>query len=264
MSRLARHAIVMVVTVVVVALLSSAVVASATAASSATPLAATHWVLTGPRAIGAAAADVTVTALFDGTTVSGESGCNAYHAPYHVRGSTMTIGKEIASTLRSCPRAPTAVERAYLQRLPRVRSYKISGTTLSLSNRSGSVLLTYRATVGAQAIVGRWEVTGYYTGSAIASVVPNSTLTAEFARSDMSGDGGCNTFGGPYTVSGSSIRIGPLNSTLRACAEEALNTQEAQYLMALELASSFTVQGSRLELLRSDGGIAVSFEAAAK
>jgi heat shock protein HslJ len=239
-------------------------VATGATSSSATPLVGIHWLLTGPRAIGAASADVTVTALFDGTTVSGESGCNAYHAPYDVRGRNLTIGKEVATTLRSCPRAPTAVERTYLQRLGRVTAFRISGKTLSLSGRSNRALLTYRAVVGAQAIIGRWQVTGYYTGSAIASVVPNSTLTAEFSRDEVSGDGGCNTFGGPYDANGRTITIGPLTSTLRACADEALNTQEAQYLMALELAASFQVSGNRLDLLRADGGIAVTLEAATR
>jgi heat shock protein HslJ len=249
---------------VLIAALSSPMAARATSASTPTPLVGTHWVLTGPGAVGVASADVTVTALFDGTTVSGESGCNAYHAPYEVRGRRMTIDKEVATTLRSCPRAPTAVERTYLQRLGRVTAFRISGKTLSLSGRSNRALLEYRASVGAQQLVGRWEVTGYYTGSAITSVEPGSTLTAEFSGDEVSGDGGCNTFGGPYTATGSSITVGPLTSTLRACADEALNTQEAQYLMALELAASFQVTGTRLELLRADGGIAVSFEAATR
>ena len=252
-------------TVALIAALSSPThSAYATSTSSSTPLVGTHWILTGPRAVVAASADVTVTALFDATTISGESGCNAYHGTYEVRGRRMTIGKEVATTLRSCPRGPTAVERAYLQRLSRVASFRINGKTLSLAGRRDQVLLTYRASVGAQQIVGRWEVTGYYTGSAITSVAPNSTLTAEFAGSELSGDGGCNTFGGPYEVSGNTIKIGPLNSTLRACAEESLNTQEAQYLLALELAASFQVSGSRLDLLRADGGIAVTLVAATK
>jgi heat shock protein HslJ len=207
---------------------------------------------------------VTVTALFDGKTLSGESGCNAYHAPYTVHGRSMTIGKNVATTLRACPPGPTAVERSYLQRLRRVTTFRISGKTLSLSGRANRVLLTYRASVGAEAVVGRWEVTGYYTGTAISSVVPNSTITAEFDGTTISGDGGCNMYSGPYQVSGSTISIGPLNSTLRACADEAVNTQERQYLTALELASSFSVAGSRLDLLRDDGGIAVSFVPATK
>jgi len=250
--------------VAVTTMLSSPVAAGAASTSSPMPLVGTHWVLTGPRAVGAASANVTVTALFDGKTVSGESGCNAYHAPYTVNGRRMTIGKDVATTLRACPPGPTAVERTYLQRLRRVTGFRIRGKTLSLSSRTNEVLLTYRASVGAEQIIGRWEATGYYTGTAISSVVPNSTITAEFTATDVSGDGGCNMYSGPYQVSGSTISIGPLNSTLRACADEAVNTQETQYLTALELAASFSVTGSRLDLLRADGGIAASFEAPTK
>jgi heat shock protein HslJ len=66
-------------------------------------------------------------------------------------------------------------------------------------------------------------------------------------------------------VSGSSsISIGPLASTLRACADPALDTQEQQYLAALQLAASFQAAGNRLDLMRADGGIAVSFVAAGR
>ena len=250
--------------VMLIAALSSPLAASATSTSSPspTPLVGTHWVLTGPGAVGAASASVSITALFDGKTVSGESGCNAYHAPYQARGRRMTIGKSVATTLRACPPGPTAVERTYLQRLRRVTAFRISGKTLSLSSRTNQVLLTYRASVGAEEIVGRWEVTGYYTGTAISSVIANSSITAEFSATDVSGDGGCNLYSGPYQVTGSTISIGPLNSTQRACADIAVDTQERQYLTALELAASFSVTGSRLDLLRDDGGIAVTFVAA--
>lgn len=110
------------------------------------------------------------------------------------------------------------------------------------------------------AILGQWTATGYDTGSAIQSVIGSATLTASFEGEEVSGDSGCNTFGGPFTTEGDDIKLGPFRSTLKACAEPALQIQEQQYLTALSLAKTFSVTGSQLELLRDGGSIAATFE----
>ena len=76
----------------------------------------------------------------------------------------------------------------------------------------------------------------------------------------MSGNSGCNTFTGPYTVTGGdSIKIGPLAATLKACTSEDLHNQETDYLNALQLATTFQVSGDRLDLFRPGGTFAVTF-----
>ena len=59
-----------------------------------------------------------------------------------------------------------------------------------------------------------------------------------------------------------SIHIGPLAATLRACADSALNDQETRYLAALQLAARYRVTGSRLTLYRPGGTIAATFQRA--
>ena len=120
----------------------------------------------------------------------------------------------------------------------------------------------YRGGTDAAAITGAWTVTGYYTGTAVQSVLGGATLTANFGPKEIAGNGGCNTFSGPYEITGDTIKIGDLASTLMACADPELQTQEQHYLEALGLATTYRVTGTRLELLRADGGLAVTFETA--
>ena len=109
-------------------------------------------------------------------------------------------------------------------------------------------------------LVGSWEATTISTGSGIESVLGGSTLTADFDGEGITGNGGCNGFNGSYTTSGTTIDIGPLASTMMACADPARQTQEQRYLAALELATSFRVARNRLELFRDGGSIAATFE----
>ena len=139
-------------------------------------------------------------------------------------------------------------------------SFAIVGEQLTLAGSDGSALLVYQALHGSGALAGSWTTTSYSSGSAVQSVAVGSTLTADFAHGRVSGDSGCNSFAGPYEVQGSTIELGPLRSTLRACADPALQTQEQQYVAALQLASSFELTKTTLHLLRVDGGIAATFE----
>ncbi len=232
---------------------------SGTTAPSGVPLEGTAWALADPGALATGGAGVAVTAKFTAGTVAGTSGCNSYRASYTLDGSRLTIGSDVAVTQMACPPRPTAVERAYLARLPKVERYAISGDTLRLLDGGGTTILRYEVGGGAAALEGSWDVTGIYTGNAIESTAPDTTPTAEFAADRISGDGGCNRFNGPYEVTGDRIRIGPLASTMMACADSAASTQEQQYLAALQLAATYSVTGDRLDLLRSDGGIAVTF-----
>jgi heat shock protein HslJ len=234
--------------------------AAAESEASGPQLEGTVWLLSADAPLGVALESIGVTAEFTDGDLTGHSGCNRYATSYEVDGSSLTISPDIAGTLIACPPPETAVETAYLGRLPRVASYEIDGDELLLSDEADEVLLRYRVMEGAESIQGAWTVTSYYAGTAVTSPVGGATLTADFGDGTVSGNTGCNTFTGPYEIDGNGITIGPLASTLTACPTEELSTQEANYLAALELATSFQVVGNRLDLFREDRTYAASFE----
>lgn len=218
-----------------------------------------QWVLDSAVLV-RGARDVVVTAQFADGRISGDSGCNRYFATYTAKPATgsMRIGP-VGGTRMACPGTAGEVEQAYLAALANVQQYRATHDSLRLTDAGGKVLLRFSATDGAQAIRGEWEVTSYYTGDALVSPIAGTSLTAKFDGKQVSGDAGCNTFSGPYTVDGEAITIGPLASTLRACADSALDAQGTKYLQALALAKTFAVAGDRLDLFREDGGFAASF-----
>jgi heat shock protein HslJ len=228
--------------------------------ASGTALEGTPWVLSADAPLGVALEAVAVTAQFDDGRLSGHSGCNSYTASYEVDGDSLTIGPDIAGTNMACPPAQSAIERAYLARLPKVTGYEIDGDTLTMKDDEGETILRFEATDSAQAIQGEWTVTSYYDGgTAITSVLGGVTMTAEFSDGTVSGSTGCNSYNSPYEVDGQDITIGPFASTLAACGSPELDTQQNNFLAALELARTFEVAGDRLDLFREDGGYAVSF-----
>jgi len=223
-------------------------------------LAGPTWVLRDPGALGAGGADAVVTARFDAGTVGGSAGCNRYTGSYRLDGSRLSISTNLATTQMACAPDLAAVERAYLDRLGQVARYAIDDGVLTLSDSRGRARLRYTSSTGAAALAGRWQVVMLYTGDAVQSPEPGSTITAEFGDGTVQGNGGCNQYSGPFRVSADTISIGPLQATKMACMTAALTTQEQHYLDALQGARTYAVAGPRLELFRADGGTAVLFE----
>lgn len=86
--------------------------------------------------------DVGVNAEFDGTTMSGVSGCNRYNAPYEATGNEISFG-EIAGTLMACPEPEMSVEARYLELLATVATFEIDGRSMSMADGEGTPILQF-------------------------------------------------------------------------------------------------------------------------
>jgi putative lipoprotein len=87
-------------------------------------------------------------------------------------------------------------------------------------------------------------------------------ITAAFADGQISGHGGVNSYGGPYTLgSRQSFKVGSIASTEMAGPEPAMRAESA-YLTLLGQARSYRVDAGRLTLFDAGGNESLIFEAA--
>jgi len=111
-----------------------------------------------------------------------------------------------------------------------------------------------------------WRLTKYLSPDGAVFTVPAAvTPLAEFTADQMSGNTGCNTFNGPYTLGagnatdGQALELGPLMSTQMAC-EEPMAGVEAAYLAALDVVDMAAVlQDGSLQLWDSGGKTTLVF-----
>jgi heat shock protein HslJ len=83
------------------------------------------------------------------------------------------------------------------------------------------------------------------------TLVPDSSVTLQFADGRLSGSDGCNRYSGSYSVENSALAVAPnLVSTQMACVPD-LDAQARAYIAALTGAKSFRVDGGRQFLTRS-------------
>ena len=86
-------------------------------------------------------------------------------------------------------------------------------------------------------------------------------LTLVFDGDRVSGNGGCNTFGGQFTYEPATgaLAVSGLLSTMRACLEAARNDVESAYLKALQGAAVATMDSAG-HLVLTGSGLELVFE----
>lgn len=102
------------------------------------------WILTQVLTAGGQTeiVEVGVSAEFDGSTISGNAGCNSYNASYEASGGDISFGP-IASTKKICPEDEQSTEDRYLQLLAEIGSYEVSGRSMSMNDTDGTPVLQF-------------------------------------------------------------------------------------------------------------------------
>lgn len=207
-------------------------------------------------------ADVDVTVAFEvGGRVSGTSGCNRFGGTFTVDGELLTI-LDVGSTLMSCGSDLDEMEGAFLRHLSATERWAITDGQLRLEGRSGGAPLVFRAvgdsgpSGGAGPLVGPvWTLTEL-EGAAIPA---DAGVTATFAADgSVSGSGGCNEYGGRYSVEGDLLMVDSIVSTEIGCDAPVLAREQA-FFEALSSSAGFRIDGDRLELLDRDGVVLAVF-----
>jgi heat shock protein HslJ len=103
----------------------------------------------------------------------------------------------------------------------------------------------------------RWLLTAF-EGSNIPVTGRAWLRISDQKQSRVEGSGGCNTFAGPFKVSGETITVGPLISTRMACADM---KEEQAFFHAIGHINGYRLEGETLLLLR-DGAPKLRLKAA--
>ena len=105
-----------------------------------------------------------------------------------------------------------------------------------------------------------WTVVNYNNGNqAVVTLIAGSEISLNFgADGQVSGNAGCNGYGGGYQVQGANLKIGPLVNTSMACASpEGVMDQETKYLAALQNAATYVIEGNTLTIRDAGGAMQV-------
>jgi len=97
-----------------------------------------------------------------------------------------------------------------------------------------------------------WVLDEFGSEDDLTAVLPDTSITLNFADGSVNGSAGCNSYFGEFTQSGSSLTFGAIGATKMACPEPIMQ-QENNYLAALGIVSTFALEGDQLTLHYADG-----------
>jgi heat shock protein HslJ len=200
-----------------------------------------------------------ITLEFDetGEGVGGSSGCNSYGSTLTLDENTITLTPPI-STMKACAENIMQQEQAFFNALTTVTSLEQTEEQLILSGGGQRLVFVSARSESStpsepMMLEGTsWRLQRFTKGSAL---VENAPITLEFrADGQLGGSAGCNTYRGSVTFEGNTLKVSPLATTRKACAEDVM-AQEATYLRSLQNAITFERTSDTLTIFAGEEGL---------
>jgi len=107
-----------------------------------------------------------------------------------------------------------------------------------------------------ESVSGTWSLVSYGDPANQTSAAPDVDTSIEFKDGQMSGNVGCNGFGGKYEVDGDTIKFSDVVSTLMFC-EGPIGDQETTALNVLRENATFVLDGNQVTIKSADGSAAI-------
>ena len=119
------------------------------------------------------------------------------------------------------------------------------------------VLLAACTGSASASVIGDWKLVSYGSPADPTSAAPDVDTSIVFGEDGkVSGNVGCNGFGGDYTVDGNTITFGQIVSTLMFC-EGPVGDQETTTLSVFVGSTTFVMDGDMLTITSEDGSSVV-------
>ncbi len=158
-----------------------------------------------------------ITLAFRDGSLSAGGGCNAIGGAYTITGDRLSTA-HLITTEMGCAQ-PLMEQDRWLAKLLSGSTMALAGDTLTLDD--GTVRLTLLDREVAKPdkpITGtKWVLDGIVTGDAASSVPTGVTASMRIVDGRVELDTGCNTGGGPVTVTDDTLTFGAMALTKKAC-----------------------------------------------
>ena len=109
-------------------------------------------------------------------------------------------------------------------------------------------------------ITGEWRLVSYGDVSSPTPALPDIDTSIKFENGQMSGNVGCNGFGGNYGLKGDTIAFSGIMSTLMYCDETSSQEQGVLSVFSDSLALPIELKGDTLTITSADGRSVVNLE----
>jgi heat shock protein HslJ len=192
--------------------------------------------------------DARVTLTLEDGQMSGRAPVNRCGAPYELEGDALRFGP-IFCTRMYGPEHLMVVERAYIEALESVRSYRLRDGRLEMLDGAGAVRLVFVPDEAATALSGSAWTVVLLDGEPLPE---DAVATGSFTDDQLLGHAPINHYFASYTIEDDTLRFRDIGRTLMAGPDHLLQA-ENRYLQLLEEVRSYRIVDGRLALLDEAG-----------
>ncbi|MDY7104190.1 MAG: META domain-containing protein [Actinomycetota bacterium] len=208
----------------------------------------------------------TITFGVDGE-VSGSGPCNQYVGSYVRDGESVELSGLGWTEMGCVDQSVMEAEQAFFTALPTVETMAVVDGLLVLDGPDATFEWSEQEPVADAPLEGTaWQLDTFLDAGpdgAASSTIADVEVTLVVEDGRVSGDTGCNDYGGDVTIDGDTFTVGQLEQTEMACTEPpGVMDQEARYLERLGATTTWVIEGERLTLTAGDGS-GLSYRAAA-
>ena len=204
----------------------------------------------------------TIQLSFDEQRLSVQGGCNIINGGYTITEDVLEI-EALASTMMACEEALMGQDTWLNEFLSSGPGISLDGETLTLTGTDIAITL---AEIPDTELVGTtWTVTGTVANEAITSVPADAVASITIADDGtIAVETGCNSGSGSVEITDTTLTFGPIATTMRACADEAVNEFEARVLAALQGEVTYEISGDTMSIRSGDGADAAGLDFVAR
>ncbi|OGO57988.1 MAG: hypothetical protein A2Z32_01710 [Chloroflexi bacterium RBG_16_69_14] len=182
------------------------------------------------------------------------AGCNQMSGRYAIVDGRLTTG-QMAMTEMACDE-PLMAQDTWVAAFVGGAAVTLAGDTLTLKNGDVTMTLTDREVADPDRPLGgtRWVLDGIVSGDAVSSVPAGVTAALTISNGQMQVEAGCNAGSASVAVTDTTLSIGPLGLTKKACVPEAMAVERA-VTSVLSGKVGYSIEADALTLTTDGAGL---------
>jgi heat shock protein HslJ len=202
------------------------------------------------------AAGTTVSFQFtDDGRLNVRGGCNGLSGKVQTGGGRLSVDNP-TSTLMACVQPGLdAQDRWLAQLIGQKPAWQLSGDSLVVSTSTTRIEMTDRKQINPDKTLAgpRWTVETIISGTVASSTPAAKKAFLSFKDGKVSGNSGCNGFGGDAKIEGQTIQFGngPIHTQI-ACSDDIMKVEKGIFAV-LRGTVTYKIEGNQLTLTGPDG-----------
>lgn len=198
--------------------------------------------------------DTMVRLQFEDGRLGAGAGCNQMSGAYTIADGRLSLG-QMAMTAMGCEQS-LMDQDTWLESFLGGATVRVEGDTLTLANGEVTMTLKDREVADPdRPLEGTdWVLDGIISADAVSSVPVGVEAGFRIADGQLELNAGCNGGGGPVTVTPTTLTIGPLMLTKKACEADPAAVESA-VTTVLSGEVEYTIEADRLTLRNGTDGL---------